>query len=144
VLNRVSLRIERSGGAGYAKDAMLENVRQKTVASAVALANSLENSKLVVFTLHGRMARYAANLRPHRAPIFAFTPNEQIYRQLALYWGVFPVRIDFTGDPDTTIASAEKILRNKKLAAPGNRMVIISDVHMGRAMIDSIQLRVVK
>jgi pyruvate kinase len=144
VLNRVSLRIERSGGAGYAKDAMLENVRQKTVASAVALANSLENSKLVVFTLHGRMARYAANLRPHRAPIFAFTPNEQIYRQLALYWGVFPVRIDFTGDPDTTIASAEKILRNKKLAAPGNRMVIVSDVHMGRAMIDSIQLRVVK
>jgi pyruvate kinase len=144
VLNRVSLRIERSGGAGYAKDAMLENVRQKTVASAVALANSLENSKLVVFTLHGRMARYAANLRPHRAPIFAFTPNEQIYRQLALYWGVFPVRIDFTGDPDMTIASAEKILRNKKLAAPGNRMVIISDVHMGRAMIDSIQLRVVK
>jgi hypothetical protein len=35
-------------------------------------------------------------------------------------------------------------LRTKKLAAPGNRMVIISDVHMGRAMIDSIQLRVVK
>lgn len=144
VLNRVSVRIERSGGAGYAKDAVLENVRQKTVASAVALANSLENSKLVVFTLHGRMARYAANLRPQRAPIFAFTPNEQIYRRLALYWGVFPARIDFTGDPDRTIASAEKFLRNKKLAAPGNRMVIISDVHMGRAMIDSIQLRVVK
>jgi pyruvate kinase len=144
ILNRVSLRIERSGGAGYAKDAVLENVRQKTVASAVALANSLENSKLVVFTLHGRMARYAANLRPHRAPIFAFTPNEQIYRRLALYWGVFPILIEFTGDPDRTIASAEKFLRNKKLAAPGNRMVIISDVHMGRAMIDSIQLRVVK
>ena len=144
VLNRVSLRIERSGGAGYAKDALLENVRQKTVASAVALANSLENSKLVVFTLHGRMARYAANLRPHRAPIFAFTPNEQIYRRMALYWGVFPVHMNFSGNPDTTIALAEKFLRNKKLASPGNRMVIISDVHMGRAMIDSIQLRTVK
>jgi hypothetical protein len=35
-------------------------------------------------------------------------------------------------------------LRAKKLAAPGNRMVIVSDVRMGRAMIDSIQLRVVK
>jgi hypothetical protein len=57
---------------------------------------------------------------------------------------VFPVRIDFTGDPDRTIASAEKCLRDKKLATPGNRMVIISDVHMGRAMIDSIQLRTVK
>src|SRR6266487_1959926 len=144
VLNRVTTRIERSGGADYAKDALLENIRQKTVASAVALANSLEDSKLIVFTLHGRMARYASNLRPQRAPIFAFTPSEQVYRQLALYWGTFPVRIDFTGDPDQTIASAEKFLRGKKLAAPGNRMVIISDVRMGHAMIDSIQLRVVK
>ena len=144
VLNRVAIRIERSGGAGYAKDALLENIRQKTVASAVALANSLEDSKLIVFTLHGRMARYASNLRPERAPIFAFTPSEQVYRQLALYWGTFPIRIDFTGDPDETIASAEKFLRAKKLAAPGSRMVIISDVRMGGAMIDSIQLRVVK
>jgi pyruvate kinase len=144
VLHRVATRIERSGGAGYAKDALLENIRQKTVASAVALANSLEDSKLIVFTLHGRMARYASNLRPQRAPIFAFTPSEQVYRQLALYWGTFPVRIDFTGDPDKTIGSAEKFLRGKKLAVPGNRMVIISDVRMGRAMIDSIQLRVVK
>jgi len=140
----VAMRIERSGGAGYAKDALLENIRQKTVASAVGLANSLEDSKLIVFTVHGRMARYASNLRPQRAPIFAFTPSEQVYRQLALYWGTFPVRIDFTGDPDETIASAEKFLRGKKLAAPGNRMVIISDVRMGRALIDSIQLRVLK
>jgi pyruvate kinase len=144
VLNRVAIRIERSGGAGYASDALLENLRQKTVASAVTLANSLQDSKLVVSTVYGRMARYASNLRPERAPIFAFTQSEQVYRQLALYWGTFPIRMDFKGDPDATIASAEKFLRAKKLAAPGDRMVIISDVHMGRAMIDSIQLRVVK
>src|SRR2546429_306879 len=113
-------------GGGLCQGALLENVRQKTVASAVALANSLEDSKLIVFTLYGRMARYASNLRPHRAPIFAFTPNEQVYRQLALYWGTFPIGINFTGDPDATIASAEKFLRAKKLAVPGNRMVIVS------------------
>jgi pyruvate kinase len=144
VLRRVAMRIERSGGAGYAENALLENIRQKTVASAVTLANSLQDSKLVVFTLQGRMARYASNLRPLRAPIFAFTPSEEVYRQLALYWGTFPARIDFTGDPDKTIATAQKFLRKNKLAAPGNRMVIISDVRMGRAMIDSIQLRAVK
>jgi pyruvate kinase len=90
------------------------------------------------------MARDASNLRPERAPIFAFTPSEEVYRQLALYWGTFPVRIDFTQDPDATIALAEKYLRKNKLAAPGNRMVIVSDVRMGRALVDSIQLRVVK
>jgi pyruvate kinase len=144
VLHRVAMRIERSGGAGYAENAMLENIRQKTVASAVTLANSLQDSKLVVFTLLGRMARYASNLRPQRAPIFAFTPSEEVYRQLALYWGTFPIRIDFTGDPGKTIAAAEKFLRKNKLAKPGNHMVIITDVRMGRALIDSIQLRVVK
>jgi pyruvate kinase len=144
VLRRVAIRIERSGGAGYAENALLENVRQKMVASAVTLANSLHDSKLVVFTLQGRMARYASNLRPQRAPIFAFTPSEEVYRQLALYWGTFPVRVDFSGGPDKAIAAAEKFLRKNKWAAPGDRMVIISDVRMGRALIDSIQLRVVK
>jgi pyruvate kinase len=144
VLRRVAMRIERSGGAGYAENALLENIRQKMVASAVALANSLQDSKLVVFTLQGRMARYASNLRPQRAPIFAFTPSEEVYRQLALYWGTFPACIDFAVDPDRTIAAAEKFLRKNKWATAGDRMVIISDVRMGRALIDSIQLRVVK
>ena len=144
VLKRVATRIERSGGAGYSKDALLENIRQKTVASAVMLADSLPDSKLVVFTLRGRMAHYTSNLRPLRAPIFAFTPNEEVYRQLALCWGVLPFQIDFRGNADETIASAEKFLRRKKWAVSGNRMVIVSDVTMGRAMIDSIQLRVLE
>jgi pyruvate kinase len=144
VLRRVAVRIERSGGAGYAENALLENVRQKMVASAVALANSLQESKLIVFTLQGRMARYASNLRPKASPIFAFTPSEEVYRQLALCWGTFPARIDFAAGPDRTIAAAEKFLRKNKWATPGNRMVIVSDVRMGRALIDSIQVRMVK
>jgi hypothetical protein len=58
--------------------------------------------------------------------------------------GIFPVCIDFGRNADENIASAETFLRRNKLAAPGNRMVIVSDVTMGRAMIDSIQLRVLK
>ena len=144
ILRRVAVRTERSGGAGYAENALLENIRQKMVASAVTLANSLHDSKLIVFTLQGRMARYASNLRPQRAPIFAFTPSEEVYRQLALYWGTFPARVDFSGGPDRAIAAAEKFLRKNKWATPGNHMVIISDVRMGRALVDSIQLRMVK
>src|SRR5204863_6432864 len=58
VFDRVARRIERSGGAGYGVAALLEDNRQKTVASAVVLANSLDHAKLVVFTRHGAMARY--------------------------------------------------------------------------------------
>ena len=143
-LRRVAVRTERSGGAGYAENALLENIRQKMVASAVTLANSLHDSKLIVFTLQGRMARYASNLRPQRAPIFAFTPSEEVYRQLALSWGTFPALVDFSGGRDRAIAAAEKFLRKNKWATRGDHMVIISDVRMGRALIDSIHLRLVK
>jgi len=144
VLRRVAVRIERSGGAGYADDAVLQNVRQKMVASAVALVNSMQDSKLVVFTLHGRMARYASNLRPKASPIFALSPSEEVCRQLALCWGTFPARLDFATSPDQTIAAAERLLRKNKWTVPGNRIVIISDVQMGRALVDSIQVRAVK
>ncbi|MEO6870812.1 MAG: pyruvate kinase, partial [Chthoniobacterales bacterium] len=144
VLDKVARRIERSGGAGYAKDAILEDARQKTVAAAVALADSLARSKIIVFTRHGTMARNVSNLRPQHATIFAFTPNESVYRQLALCWGTYPVLIDFTEDPNATIDAAEKYLRKTKLIAPGDQLVIISDVRAAAAMVDCIQLREVK
>lgn len=144
VLNRVARRIERSGGAGYAKEAILENKRQKTVLAAVTLADSLTRAKLIVFTRHGTMARNVSNLRPERAPIFAFTPDEVVYRQLALCWGTHPVRIDFTDDPNATIEAAEKYLRAQKLIQPNDNLVIISDVRAGSALFDCVQLREVK
>src|SRR5437667_5343266 len=144
VLNRVALRIERSGGAGYAAEAILEDDRQKTVASAVALANSLERAKLVVFTRHGTMARNVSNIRPENAPIFGFTSSERVYRQLSILWGVYPVRINFADDPNATIEVAEKFLRQHNLTVAGDQLVIISDIRVGDERIDSVQLRAAK
>src|SRR5437588_1697261 len=115
ILNRAALRIERSGGAGYAEDAILEDARQKTVSAAVVLANSLTRAKIIVFTRHGQMARNTSNLRPERATVFAFTPSEEVRRQLTICWGVCPVRIEFSDDPNLTIEIAAKYLRDQKL-----------------------------
>ncbi|PYL41836.1 MAG: pyruvate kinase, partial [Verrucomicrobia bacterium] len=141
ILNRVALRIERSGGAGYAKAAVLEDVRQKTVASAIVLANSLSRARIIVFTRHGTMARNTANLRPENATIFAFTPSEEVRRQLALCWGTYPVRIKFSDDPNATIEVAEKYLRDAGLTSPGDNLVIISDLRAGDTLVDTVQLR---
>jgi pyruvate kinase len=141
ILHRVALRIERSGGAGYAKEAILEDHRQKTVASAVVLANSLRRARLIVFTRHGLMATNVSNLRPEHAPIFAFTPSEEVRRQLSILWGVCPLRIEFADDPSANIVNAEKFLREKKLAEAGDQLVIISDFRVGSDRVDSVQLR---
>src|SRR2546430_9603909 len=144
VLNRVAARTERSGGADYAKSAFLEDARQKTIPAAVVLTNSLANSKIIVFTRRGAMAHSVSKLRPENTPIFAFTPSEEVYRQLSIYWGVYPVKIDFTDDPNATIEAAERFLRRTKLTVPGDQLVIISDVRAGEERIDSVQLRTAK
>jgi pyruvate kinase len=144
VLDRVARRIERSGGAGYAQSAVLEDLRQKMVASAVVLANSLPRAKIIVFTRHGTMARNVSNLRPERAPTFAFTPSDEVQRQLALLWGVSPVVLQFADDPNATIEAAETYLRDNKLTAAGDQLVIISDVPAGASFADAVQLRTAK
>src|SRR6266566_759550 len=92
----------------------------------------------------GSEAKNISKLRPENAPIFAFTSSEEVYRQLSICWGVYPVKIDFTEDPNATIEAAEKFLRTSKLTAAGDQLVIISDVRAGEERIDSVQLRTAK
>jgi pyruvate kinase len=141
VFDRVARRIERSGGAGYGKDAILEDTRQKTVASAVVLANSLTRAKMVVFTHHGTMARYVSSLRPEHAPIFAFTSDEIVFRQIVILWGTHPIMLQFADDPHETIESAITYLRKQKLTEPGDHLIVLSDMLGGRDKVDSVQLR---
>ena len=126
------------------ESAILEDARQKTVASAVVLANSLVRSKIIVFTRHGRMARNTSNLRPERAIIFAFTPSEEVRRQLSICWGVCPVRIEFSDDPNVTIETAQRYLSDQKLTTAGDNLVVISDVRARDALVDCVQLRTAK
>jgi len=108
------------------------------------LANSLPRARLIVFTRHGTMARNTSNLRPQRATIFAFTPSEEVRQQLSICWGVCPQRIEFSDDPNVTIDRAQKLLRDQKLTAPGDNLVIISDIIGDRARWDCVQLRTAK
>lgn len=141
VLDRVARRIERSGGAGYARDCKLETYREKTVQSAVVLANSFPHSKLLVFTREGNMARFVSHVRPAFAPIFAFSPSEEVVRQMILLRGVQPFLMPFGVRPDHTIADAEKLLIHRKLVEPGDQLIVLSDIIAGEERFDSIQLR---
>ncbi len=143
VLNKVALRMERSDHAGYSKEATLDDLRHKTVNSAVVLANSLENAKLLVFTRRGYTADYISDLRPENTPIFAFTPSIEVCRQLTLNWGTYPQHLTFDLNPNRTIVDAEMALVKRGLAKSGDQLIIFSDLQVGENRFDSIQLRVV-
>jgi pyruvate kinase len=143
VLERVAGRIERSGGAGFGHAAILEDPRQKTVHSAVVLANSLPTAKLIVFTRRGSMANYVANMRPLFAPIYAFAPTWDLCRRLSMNWGTFPHCLSFDADPLQTIQRAQEHLVAKGLACAGDHLVIVSDLLSGEERFDSVQLRTI-
>jgi pyruvate kinase len=143
-LDTIARRIEKSGGLGFANEALLGDDRSKTIHSAVVLANSLPGSKIVVFTRAGFMARFASDLRPVSAPIFAFAPTVEVCRQLKQLWGVHPLLLSLDkDDPEVTIEAAESELIRRKLVEPGDRLVVISDLLAGKERFDSIQLRTV-
>lgn len=143
VLDRVARRIERSGGAGFSHDAVLADDRQKTAHAAVVLANSLPDSKILVFTRRGVMADYVANQRPEHSPIFAFAPHEDIARRLTLNRGTRSFPIPFETRSDVAIPSAERFLLEQGLIQTNDRLVIVTDVPGVDAQFDAVQLRIV-
>jgi len=142
-LDKVALRIERSGGAGFAEEAFLEDDRRKIVRSAVVLANSITDSKLIVFTRRGAMADNVSNLRPRHSPIYAFSPTIEVCRRLALNWGTIPECLPFDTNPNRTIIAAETLLARRGLVKPGDHLVVITDLLAGEDRFESIQLRIV-
>ena len=143
VFDRVARRIERSGGAGFAREASIEGPRQKTVAAAVSLANNIPHSKIVAFTFRGTMARYVSHLRPLHGPIFAFTPDERVCRRLALLYGVQAQCMGFLAEPDQNVFAAEAALLLKSLVQPGDHLVVVTDILEGDRRHESVQLRIV-
>ena len=142
VLDKICCRVEKSGGVGYAEYSPLKTEKHKIVKSAVVLANSLPEAKIVVFTKRGVMAHYTAHLRPKHAPIFAFCPALDVCRALILSRAVFPTLLDFESDnPEPAIDAAVRLLKEKGFVHDGDPLILISDVLHGEFKWDSIILK---
>jgi pyruvate kinase len=143
ILDRVARRIALSGGAGYADQALLETQRQKTIRSAVLLANSLADSKLVVLTRTGAMADSTSHLRPEHSPILVFAATPEAVRHQALNWNAHAFHLDFTTDPEETFNEAEKFLLRKNLVTRGDKLIVLRELVEGEEHFESIQIRTV-
>ncbi|HYH45737.1 MAG TPA: pyruvate kinase [Thermoanaerobaculia bacterium] len=94
-------------------------------AAAVYVADELKICRIVAFSQSGFTARLVARYRP-TAPIMAFTPDARIARQLQLVWGVRPLVNDTeVGTLDEVVQMVERNLRDARLAAPGDRILIL-------------------
>jgi pyruvate kinase len=98
-----------------------------TAEASVDTADRLGLSLIVAFTESGTTARLLSKYRPH-ADIYAFTPNVETYRRMAIYGGVQPVLIDRVLSTDDMIATAEARLLEAGLVEYGEGVVMVAGV----------------
>lgn len=139
ILNRIACRIERSGGLGYGKEAKLTTERQKTIRSAIMLADSIAGARIVVFTRRGNMPVQTALLRPHSS-IHAFAPDYETCRKVRLARGVIARQVSFDGGPDLVLKRSIEVLINEKVVQEGTPLVVISDMVQEGRVVDSVLL----
>ena len=72
----------------------------------------------------GRSAQLISKDRPRR-PILAYTPSEWVYRQLALWWGIWPYSIELAGTTEELFDAVEQRLQDDNLIQKGEHIVIM-------------------
>jgi pyruvate kinase len=92
---------------------------------ASTVAEELDCKLIVAFTESGATAQLLSCYRPS-APIAAITHSEDVYRRLALWWGILPVKSMFTATTDEMILKGEELLKKKGLAAPGDTILMLA------------------
>lgn len=136
------IRQEESNDRREAPAAVALTTKQdQTVAVAVQQANELKAEAIVVLTRLGNSAALCAALRPRPARVFVFTPDARLARRLRLRYALEPIVLPFCAQPKATIAAAEKVLRERKLLAPGAKVVFITDLPDQDQPTNSVQVR---
>jgi pyruvate kinase len=94
------------------------------IGSAVWQAvDDLGAEHIVCFTMSGFTAKLISSYRPN-ANIIAVTQSDEVMRQLALYWGVEPIKIGPVCHTDEMVGVVEKKLLELSLAKKGETLVI--------------------
>ncbi|CAO2818848.1 unnamed protein product [Amaranthus hypochondriacus] len=145
VLRSVSLRIEKwCREDKHNEDLELASIsssfsdviKEEICFSAANIASKLRADALFVFTTDGHMASLLSRWRPD-CPVFAFTPDTSVRKQLNLRWGLIPFRLNFSEDMDSNLSRTLALLKIRGMVKSGDRIVAVSD------MLQSIQVRTV-
>jgi pyruvate kinase len=128
------VRIVSTAEGACAPHVPVDHFRSHAHALARAAATLVANTAvcaLVVFTQSGLSAHLVSKERPD-VPILAFTDDETVYNQLALWWGVRPFLCEFAATTEDQIATLQDALLAGGHAAAGETVVIMGSLPVMR------------
>jgi pyruvate kinase len=92
---------------------------------------------IVVFTQSGYTAKLVSAFRPV-TPILALTPDSGTARRMTLYWGVQSLLMREVEGVDELLAELDQILRQRGLAATGDRVALVGGTPLRRRGITNL------
>ncbi len=100
--------------------------------AAVTTAHDIGAKAVITVTKSGSTARDLSKYRPACA-IIGGTPNEIVYRQMALSWGVIPMMMEEKQSTDELFGSAIETAKNNGILNSGDVVVITAGIPLGIA-----------
>lgn len=140
VLDRIARTTEQYPGLEFSKRLRLDSDKQQIAQAAVKLADSINAAAIIVPTRRGLMANLVTNCHPETSIICAFTNDSRTRRQLVINRNLLSYRINFSSDPEKTLANAARIMLSREEFSEDDKVVVISDALSGSG-IEAIQIR---
>jgi pyruvate kinase len=99
--------------------------------AAASTAAELQARVIIAFTESGTTALRCSKARPP-VPVIAASPHAEVLRRTALYSGVVPLLVSPGRDTDEMIANATQAAVGSGMVRPGDRVVVVAGVPVGR------------
>jgi pyruvate kinase len=94
------------------------------------LAEDLKVRLVVVYSQTGATARIFSKSRLP-APIVALSNDHSALRRMALHYGVIPQEMPSPRDIGELVGNTDRIVRERKLATPGQPIIIVAGASLG-------------
>ncbi|MFN3982832.1 MAG: pyruvate kinase [Caldilinea sp.] len=95
--------------------------------AAVTTASETGAKAIIAPTVSGATAKLLASFRPE-APLIAVTPSPMVQRQLALYWGTYPLLTKRLSNTDEVVTDAINLALAKGYIGEGDTVVLTAGV----------------
>lgn len=95
--------------------------------AAVYTAAETKAKAIIAPTVSGSTAKLMASFRPE-VPLIAVTPSPMVQRQLALYWGTYPLLTKRLSNTDEVVTDAINLAHAKGYISEGDTVVLTAGV----------------
>lgn len=136
MMRKIALKIEDSLDYKILVDSTNDeheiNITNSIAKATRDAALDLDAKVIIAATTSGLTARNISKFKP-KSPIIAATTNEKVRRQLAIEWGVYPIRATLASSIDDLFYESINILKNIKFVKEGELVILTAGMPLGKA-----------